>query len=72
MPRINDAPRKQVVICVETPEIRGPYGARCIAEHPMVAVSSSILNALFDATGHNFFHIPVTSEDILKVMGGKN
>ena len=24
MPRINDAPRKQVVICVETPEIRGP------------------------------------------------
>jgi CO/xanthine dehydrogenase Mo-binding subunit len=38
----------------------------------MVAVSSSILNALFDATGHNFFHIPVTSEDILKVIGGKN
>ncbi|MBA7589188.1 Nicotinate dehydrogenase medium molybdopterin subunit [subsurface metagenome] len=72
MPRINDAPRKQVVICVETPEIRGPYGARCIAEHPMVAVSSSILNALFDATGYNFFHIPVTSEDILEVIGGKN
>jgi len=72
IPQINDAPKKQVVICVETPEIRGPYGARCIAEHPMVAVSSSILNALFDATGHNFFHIPVTSEDILKVMGGKN
>ena len=70
MPRINDMPVKQVVIPVETPEIRGPYGARCIAEHPMVAVSPTILSALFDATGHDFFHIPVTREDILEFVGG--
>ncbi len=68
MPRIKDIPKKQVVMCVETPEIRGPYGARCIAEHPMVAVSPTILNAIFDATGHDFFRIPVTPGDILEVM----
>ncbi len=68
MPRINEIPKKQVVICVETPEVRGPYGARCIAEHPMVAVSPTILNAIFDATGHDFFHVPVTPSEILEVM----
>jgi len=72
LPRIDDIPKKQTVICVETPEIRGPYGARCIAEHPMVAVSPTILSALYDATGHQFTHIPVVPEDILKVIGGEN
>jgi carbon-monoxide dehydrogenase large subunit len=57
-----------VVICVETPEERGPYGARCIAEHPMVAVSATILNALYDATGHDFFTIPVTKDELMEVI----
>lgn len=70
IPQINDMPKKQVVTFVETPEVRGPYGARGVAEHPMIAVSSAILNALFDATGYNFFHIPVTPQDILKTIGG--
>jgi len=70
MPRIGDVPVKQGVICVETPEIRGPYGARCIAEHPMVAVSPTILNALYDATGHDFLHVPVRPGDIMEVIGG--
>ncbi len=68
MPRISDMPGRQVVECIETPEIRGPYGARCIAEHPMVAVSPTILNALQDATGHDFFHVPITSAEILEVL----
>lgn len=70
LPRIGDVPAEQVVICEETPEERGPFGARCIAEHPMVAVSPTILNALRDATGHDFFHIPVTPRDILDAMEG--
>jgi len=68
MPRLKDAPRKQSVICVETPEKRGPFGARCIAEHPMVAVAPAILNALFDATGHEFVRVPVLPKDILEVL----
>jgi CO/xanthine dehydrogenase Mo-binding subunit len=66
MPRIQDIPLKQDVICVETPEGGGPFGARCVAEHPMVAVSPTILNALYDATKHDFCHIPVTPKDILE------
>jgi carbon-monoxide dehydrogenase large subunit len=68
MPRINDIPKKQTVIFVETPEKRGPFGARCVAEHPMVAVAPTILNALYDATGHDFFRVPVLPKDILEVV----
>jgi CO/xanthine dehydrogenase Mo-binding subunit len=70
MPRIKDIPAQHMVHCVETPEVRGPYGARCVAEHPMVAVAPAILNALRDALGHDFFHVPVTPGDIQKVLGG--
>jgi CO/xanthine dehydrogenase Mo-binding subunit len=70
MPRIKDIPGQHRVYCVETPEVRGPYGARCIAEHPMVAVAPAILNALQDALGHDFFHVPVLPGDIQKVLGG--
>jgi CO/xanthine dehydrogenase Mo-binding subunit len=68
MPRIQDIPKKQTVIFVETPEKRGPFGARCVAEHPMVAVAPTILNALYDATGHDFFRLPVLPKDILEVL----
>ena len=68
MPRIQDVPRRQTVIFVETPEKRGPFGARCIAEHPMVAVAPTILNALYDATGHEFFRLPVLPKDILEAL----
>lgn len=65
LPNIKDMPGEQVVICVETPEARGPFGARCIAEHPVVAVTPTILNAIYDATGQNFFKTPVTPTHIL-------
>jgi CO/xanthine dehydrogenase Mo-binding subunit len=68
MPRISDIPKKQSVICVETPEKRGPFGARCVAEHPMVAVAPTILNALYDATGRDFFRLPVLPKDILEAL----
>jgi CO/xanthine dehydrogenase Mo-binding subunit len=72
IPRLEDVPRAQKAYFVETPEPGGPYGARCIAEHPTVAVSATIVNALRDALGHDFFHVPVLPEDILKVLGGKS
>jgi CO/xanthine dehydrogenase Mo-binding subunit len=68
MPRIHDIPKEQTVILVETPEKRGPFGARCVAEHPMVAVAPTILNALYDATGHDFFRLPVFPKDIVEAL----
>lgn len=71
LPRLNDMPGEQIVQCVETPEIRGPFGARCVAEHPMVAVSPTILNALRDATGIDFFKIPLTPERVRAALNEK-
>jgi CO/xanthine dehydrogenase Mo-binding subunit len=70
IPRLADRPVRQTVHCVETPEAGGPFGARCIAEHPMVAVSPTILNALRDATGHDFWRVPVRPADVLAAIGG--
>jgi CO/xanthine dehydrogenase Mo-binding subunit len=68
IPGIQDTPRKQTVIFVETPEKRGPFGARCVAEHPMVAVAPTLLNALYDATGRDFLRLPVSPKDILEAI----
>ncbi len=72
IPTIRDMPKKQTVLCVETPDEGGPFGARCIAEHPMVAVTPTILNAIQDAIGFEFFHTPVTQQDILNALANNN
>ena len=72
IPTIYDIPEKQTIGFVETADVRGPFGARCIGEHPIVAVTPAILNAIQDATGHDFYKIPVTPEDILNVLKERN
>jgi CO/xanthine dehydrogenase Mo-binding subunit len=75
-PTIKDAPRRQTVELVETPGVIGPYGARGIGEHPVIGPPPAILNAIHDATGIDFFEIPVTPEKMKKALeerlsGGK-
>ena len=70
-PTINDAPEKQTVAFVETPGEIGPFGARGIGEHPVVGVAPAILNAIHDATGVDFYEIPITKEKILKALAEK-
>lgn len=70
-PNIKDAPKKQTIECVETPEAIGPYGARGIGEHPVIGVAPSILNAIQDAIGVEFYAIPVTPEKILAAVAAK-
>ena len=67
-PTIKDAPGKQTVICVETPGEIGPFGARGIGEHPVIGVAPAILNAIYDAIGHDFYRIPVTPKQIKAVL----
>ncbi len=71
-PNIKDSPGKQTIECVETPEAVGPYGARGIGEHPVIGVAPSILNAIHDAIGVDFFQIPVTPEKILAAIAEKS
>jgi len=71
IPRLKDAPGKQFIAFVETPEQIGPYGARGIGEHPVVGVAPAILNAILDTIGVEFNDIPVTAKQILQVLEEK-
>lgn len=62
IPTAKDLPGKIVPIIVEYPQTDGPFGARGIGEHPMVSVPSVIANALYDALGINFYHLPMSPE----------
>ncbi|NLD89740.1 MAG: hypothetical protein GX634_05300, partial [Lentisphaerae bacterium] len=70
-PNIKDAPGKQTIDCVENPGEVGPFGARGIGEHPVVGVAPAVLNAIQDATGIDFFEIPVTPEKLLAALAAK-
>lgn len=64
IPTAKDLPLVMTQHIVTTPQLDGPYGARGIAEHPMISVPSAIGNALFDALGIDFFTLPLTPERI--------
>jgi CO/xanthine dehydrogenase Mo-binding subunit len=68
VPRISDMPARFSVTFLETPNEEGPWSAKCIAEHPIVAVAPVIVNALREATGHDFFRLPVRPADILAAL----
>ncbi len=53
---------------VETPDAVGPFGARGIGEHSVVGVAPAILNAIYDATGIDFYEIPVTPDVMKKAL----
>ena len=65
IPTAKDIPRNTEQIFLETPQPDGPYGARGVAEHPMISVPSAIGNALYDALGIDFDTLPLTVERIL-------
>jgi len=65
IPTAKDLPREAKQIFLETPQPGGPYGARGVAEHPMISVPSAIGNALYAALGIEFSQLPLTYERIL-------
>jgi len=75
IPTAKDIPHETEQIFLEAPQPDGPYGARGIAEHPMISVPSAIGNALYDALGIEFDTLPLTYERILlrvlEERGGK-
>jgi CO/xanthine dehydrogenase Mo-binding subunit len=71
VPRIKDMPKKLTVVFVETPNEEGPWSAKPIAEHPIVAVAPTVVNAIADAIGVDFTRLPVTAETILCAIKGE-
>lgn len=71
IPSIDDMPERFSVDFVETPQPDGPFGARCIAEHPSVSVPPALLNAFYNATGVQVYRIPLTPPRVLEALAGK-
>ncbi|MBI4917386.1 MAG: xanthine dehydrogenase family protein [Acidobacteria bacterium] len=64
IPTAKDIPRRMSQHIVETPQLDGPYGARGVAEHPMISIPGAIGNALADALGIDFFELPLNPERV--------
>jgi CO/xanthine dehydrogenase Mo-binding subunit len=74
IPTSKDIPCEVVPICIENPQHDGPFGARGVAEHPMISIPGAIANAIFDAVGVNFFELPLKAERVflgIKKRGDK-
>ena len=69
LPTLKEAPR-QTVSFIENPGEIGPFGARGIGEHPVIGVAPAILNAIYDATGIDFYRIPITPEKMKAALQG--
>ncbi|MEC9487870.1 MAG: xanthine dehydrogenase family protein molybdopterin-binding subunit [Halanaerobium sp.] len=68
IPTTMDIPGEMLPICLETAQPDGPYGARGVAEHPMISVPPVIANALQDALGIRLMEIPLTPEKIVAAL----
>jgi len=64
IPTAKDIPDQVIPIFVENPQLDGPFGARGVAEHPMISVPSVIANAVYDALGINFYDLPLSPEKV--------
>jgi CO/xanthine dehydrogenase Mo-binding subunit/aerobic-type carbon monoxide dehydrogenase small subunit (CoxS/CutS family) len=64
IPTAKDVPLEMKQMFVETPHPQGPYGARGVAEHPMISVPGVVGNALANATGVEFFELPLDPETV--------
>jgi CO/xanthine dehydrogenase Mo-binding subunit/aerobic-type carbon monoxide dehydrogenase small subunit (CoxS/CutS family) len=64
IPTTKDVPLEMKQFLIETPHPQGPYGARGVAEHPMISVPGAVGNALANATGVDFFELPLDPESV--------
>ncbi|HEY4798812.1 MAG TPA: xanthine dehydrogenase family protein molybdopterin-binding subunit, partial [Bacteroidia bacterium] len=57
---------------IETNDPLGPYGAKGMAEAPLIPTAAAIANAVANAIGTRIFSLPLTPEKILKALSEKN
>jgi 4-hydroxybenzoyl-CoA reductase subunit alpha len=56
---------------VESPDPRGPFGAKEVGQGPLLPIMPAIANAVFDAVGVRIDEVPITPEKILKALQAK-
>lgn len=72
IPTARDLPLKVESIAVETPQLDGPYGARGVGEHSMIAVAAALGNAIRQASDAELTHLPIRYEDVWRALEKKN
>jgi len=68
IPTSMDIPPEFKAFIVEVPGPLGPFGAKIIAEPPIVLPAPAVRNAVLNATGVSVDDLPVTSEKVLMGM----
>jgi CO/xanthine dehydrogenase Mo-binding subunit len=71
LPVAPDIPNVEVVL-LEHPDAAGPFGAKGVAEPPIVPVAAAIANAIADATGGMIDTLPITMEAVLDALDGND
>jgi xanthine dehydrogenase molybdenum-binding subunit len=57
---------------IETHDKDGPYGAKGVAEAPLIPTPAAIANAVSDAIGAKIDELPITPEKVLKALRNKD
>ena len=70
IPTALDVPDQIVPIIVEVPQPDGPFGARGVGEHTMIAIAPMIASAIEDAVGVCIKSMPVTAEKVALALAG--
>jgi CO/xanthine dehydrogenase Mo-binding subunit len=68
IPTVYDIPHRTESVILEIPDPQGPWGARGMAEMPMVVLAPAIASAVFDAVGVWVDEIPLTPDRVLGAM----
>ena len=67
LPLATDIPEIEIVL-LEHPDPAGPYGAKGVAEPPIIPVAAAIGNAVADAIGISINAVPITPERVLEAL----
>ena len=71
LPTILDMPEEMLPVIIEEADVQGPFGARGVAEMPLVAFLPAIASAIHDAIGVWCTDQPITPERILTTLAGR-
>ncbi len=68
IPTVLDVPQAIHSLIVETPDPRGPYGARGMGEMPYLPFAPAVIAAVHNATGVWFDEFPLTPDRVLAAL----
>ncbi|MDQ6823117.1 MAG: molybdopterin-dependent oxidoreductase, partial [Candidatus Eremiobacteraeota bacterium] len=68
LPTTLDMPTDVYPIILEGADPHGPYGARGVAEMPLVPFAAALASAIHDATGAWVTQLPMTPERVLQAI----